>query len=164
MYIIEKEVGLDAGHRVPTHGSKCRNLHGHRYTVIAIVQAPEVVPDEAEANNSGMVMDFGALKQGLLEVVHDPYDHKLILWHKDPLLTGENATKMREVLYSVGIISEINEAESGVILVPCIPTAENLAKHWYLLLQEWLKFEAPWANLVELVVWETPTSKACYRP
>ncbi len=34
-YSVTRRISIDAAHRVSTHGSKCRNLHGHRYMIEA---------------------------------------------------------------------------------------------------------------------------------
>ena len=32
-FSITRSIGVDYGHRVMTHGSKCRSIHGHRGTI-----------------------------------------------------------------------------------------------------------------------------------
>lgn len=54
---VSKDVQFDAGHRVPSHASKCRNPHGHRYRVVAYCVG-DVVEDGGSADD-GMVVDFG---------------------------------------------------------------------------------------------------------
>lgn len=115
MFEVKKWIEIDAGHRVPYHASKCKNLHGHRYRIEATVRADMLVPDEEARTDSGMVIDFGMLKTFLMQEVHDPYDHKLILWEKD---------RMCKLLLSGG-----NPIPSFEI-IPVIPTAENLARFW----------------------------------
>ncbi len=63
MYTMSREIGIDAGHRVPTHGSKCKNLHGHRYTIQAICKAGFL---QSEGEQKAMVIDFGFLKEEML--------------------------------------------------------------------------------------------------
>ena len=41
-FIVRRQIGIDAGHRVMTHGSKCRNMHGHRYTIEAHCQTGQM--------------------------------------------------------------------------------------------------------------------------
>lgn len=125
MFLIRKTIELDAGHRVPYHASKCRRLHGHRYVVTAIVAAPELVPAATQRPDAEMVMDFGVIKQALQEVVHDPFDHKLILWAQDPL--GQTPDFLM-ALENAGL--EAADGSSGVMWIPCIPTAEALAQFW----------------------------------
>lgn len=155
MYVIEKCVEIDCGHRVTTHGSKCRNLHGHRYKVIAEVEADTVVPDSAGQSDSGMVMDFGDLKQVLMDEVHDPFDHKLILWRSDPLLVLREEGTLRSILEACGI-------GEGLVTTHCIPTAENLAELWFYRVQDALDAIGFRGTLVSIKVWETPNSLATF--
>ena len=161
MYEIRKWVELDAGHRVPTTTSKCRHLHGHRYRVTAVVTADSVVPETSGRSDAGMVVDFGVVKQALLQEVHDPYDHQLILWENDPLVNDPN--------FFDGL--DHHELWSpGVRLVPCIPTAEELARFWAPKVQEALYQLTPGVphrhlfHLRALEVRETPTSYATFYP
>lgn len=189
MIVISKEVELDAGHRVPTHASKCKNLHGHRYKVKAEMRCEELVPDESGRSNAGMVMDFGVLKQALMEVIHDPFDHKLILWEHDPLLQAfiMVTSGIPEVYSPLGfgpaeeerpktgtfdalkpLLAVVGISE-GLVVVPCIPTAENLARLWFESVAAYLRGRvghemAEGAHLVRLEVYETPTSCAVYMP
>jgi 6-pyruvoyltetrahydropterin/6-carboxytetrahydropterin synthase len=141
MYLISKEIEFDAGHRVPLHASKCRNPHGHRYRVVALIQGELIT----EGSESGMVRDFGIVKELLMEHVHDKYDHGFIVHINDI-----------PMLHALGSIDTYGEPDWKIIVVPFIPTAECLAKSIY----DDLKLLLP--NLVEIVVWETPTSCASY--
>lgn len=113
--IVERYVDIDAGHRVARHGSKCRNLHGHRYRLTVRVAGP-VKEDESEEH--GMVIDFGRVKEALM-VIHDEWDHRLLIGADDP---------------HKGILSGL----PGLVIVPVQPTAENLAALAMTKLQELL--------------------------
>ena len=152
MFSIEKEVELDMGHRVPFHDSKCKNIHGHRYKVRAYVSADEVVPDEDRVSDSGMVMDFGVIKDVLMKVVHDPFDHKLCLWGEDP------------VGYHSSFLFVEQQFGLEVMRIDVVPTAENLAKYWYWLVYEEFLVQGFRGTLDALRVYETPTSTALYFP
>lgn len=145
---ISKEVEFDTGHRVPGHEAKCRHPHGHRYRVVVHCSGPIVelpgAPDE------GMLVDFGALKSMMTELVHDPLDHAFLCHLDDPLL---------DVLLKAG-------PECGfdrIVAFPYVPTAENIAR-WV-----WASLEQPIVaqfgthlELTRVEVWETPTSRAAY--
>lgn len=159
-HVIEKCIEIDAGHRVPYHKSKCRNLHGHRYRIVAVCAIDSLPPDIPGSSEAGMVIDFGDLKAAMEEVFDAGYDHKLILWENDPLLKIQDmmlVSVFETALQELGI-------SSGLVIVPCIPTAENLAKHWYGLLSQALQGSGFQGRLTELKVWETPTSLAVYMP
>lgn len=144
MFEIRKHIELDAGHRVPHHASKCRNIHGHRYRVTAIVRGEDTIAPETGRSDAGMLVDFGDIKKVLMEKVHDPYDHRLILWEKDKL---------------VPILQEMGPAW-GMVTVPCIPTAEELARFWGRAIFDALSIDGMWLHAIE--VRETPTSFATY--
>ena len=150
MFRVSKHVEIDAGHRVPYHDSKCQHLHGHRYRITLTAEAPETVPADVFRSDSGMVVDFGTLKQVLIAAVHDPYDHKLILWTKDPLIVDEEITlkNLHPVL------------KDSIIMVPCVPTAEELARFWGHLCLNLLAGSS--FDLYSCEVRETPTSIATY--
>lgn len=134
--LISKEIEFDAGHRVPLHASKCKNPHGHRYKVRATIEGELIT----EGPESGMVRDFSIVKEILTEQVHDVYDHGFIVHVED--------REMRSALFNHGW---------KVITVHFVPTAECLAQDIYYT----LKKDLP--NLVEITVWETPTSAATFK-
>lgn len=142
-YVITKEVQFDAAHRVPLHASKCKNLHGHRYRVVAHVEGELIT----EGPESGMVRDFSIVKQKMNEKIHDVYDHGTIVYEGDQ--------NLRDLLFD----SNDRPVHGwNVRLVPFIPTAECLAKFFFEELEE------SGLKMVQLDVWETPTSCASYRP
>jgi 6-pyruvoyltetrahydropterin/6-carboxytetrahydropterin synthase len=168
MFTVRKHIEIDAGHRVPYHGSKCRNLHGHRYRITAVVGTPELVPPDVEVSDAGMVVDFGVIKQVLTQVVHDRFDHKLLLWERDPLvepwLVYPNAptNPFQKLALELGITT-------GIVILPCIPTAEELARYWGQQILETVSRDVAqpryWDDRLELMaieVMETPTSVATW--
>ena len=56
-YQITRGISIDAGHRVPHHHSKCRNIHGHRYEIQAVCRGPL----QNSGSQQGMVLDFAFL-------------------------------------------------------------------------------------------------------
>jgi len=154
MYTVRKYVEIDAGHRVPFHESKCCNLHGHRYRITAELRAPSLVDPSSRRSDSGMVMDFGMIKEILMQEIHDPFDHKMILWERDPLWDAE------------GFIHALERTGIAPIAVPCIPTAEELADYWATLFRAELQKRAEEIpielTLASLEVRETPTSTATW--
>jgi 6-pyruvoyl-tetrahydropterin synthase len=51
--------------------------------------------------------------------------------------------------------------QQKIIFVDFIPTAENLAKHWYEIMREALLRHS--IRISHVTVWETPTSTATYK-
>lgn len=143
---ITKQIGFDAGHRVPKHQGKCSAPHGHRYELFVtckgqIIETPGS-PDE------GMLVDFGHLKKLMVELISDKLDHKFILYEKD-----------------FDLASALEYANFGDDLVsfPYIPTAENIARWCWDALQ--MPIKVMWGEnlwLEDVTVFETPTSSASY--
>jgi len=141
-FLVEKEIEFDAGHRVPSHKGKCRNPHGHRYRVVV-----GVVGDlhAAGGSDEGMVIDFGDIKEAMTKYIHDVHDHGFIMYG------GDDA--MRVGFYEA---SFFDEPDFKIIQVPFVPTAENLAKHF------WEIMTSAIHGVAYVKVYETPTSMAVY--
>lgn len=150
MFRVSKYIEIDAGHRVPYHDSKCKNIHGHRYRITLTAEAPETVPPDVFRSDSGMIVDFDKLKEVLMSAIHDRYDHKLILWIQDPLVAETDIT-MKNLPQPI---------KDSIIMVPCVPTAEELARFWGGLCGSLLAGYS--FDLYSCEVRETPTSRATY--
>jgi 6-pyruvoyltetrahydropterin/6-carboxytetrahydropterin synthase len=94
----------------------------------------------AELDDQGMVTDFSALRRHIGDWIDRTLDHKLVLHQDDPLVP---------VLRGMG---------DPVLAIPDHPTTENLAK----LIFEHVEREG--YPVVEVTLWETPTSYATYTP
>jgi len=67
MYQIFVEEHFDAAHYLPSYHGKCEKLHGHRFKVVARLEAPKL-------DDSGLAYDFALLKQHLTGVLAR-FDH-----------------------------------------------------------------------------------------
>ncbi len=67
MYQLFVEEHFDAAHYLPNYHGKCEKLHGHRFKVVARVEA-------AKLDDTGLACDFAQLKQHLREVLAR-FDH-----------------------------------------------------------------------------------------
>ena len=67
MYQVSIEKHIDAAHYLRDYQGKCEALHGHRYRVVAKVQASKV-------NEIGLAYDFTVLKQHLADIL-SRFDH-----------------------------------------------------------------------------------------
>ena len=108
---IRRWVETDTGHRVPNHKSKCRHMHGHRYRWEAELEG--YVVTLGGVSEEGMLMDFTDVSAILNEYIHDVVDHAFIVYEGD-----------KEALVALSHMGE----EHRTLIVPFIPTAENLAK------------------------------------
>lgn len=154
---ICRRIEIDAAHRVPDHKSKCYNLHGHRY----VIEAELTGTLFKEGAQTGMVMDFGFIKDIMVREIHEPCDHGLIL-SKDDLgmlqLVAKPSAKHWAPYRGVKLY-----------LLDVSPTAENLAEHWYMRLRTavdkylcTLELDAPMPKVTAIHVWETPNCVATF--
>jgi len=67
MYQVFVEDHFDAAHYLPDYHGKCEKLHGHRFKVVARLEA-------AKLDDSGLAYDFAQLRQHLREVLAR-FDH-----------------------------------------------------------------------------------------
>ena len=95
---------ISCGHRVFQHESKCAHLHGHNYRVHFTCEAEEL-------DGIGRVIDFSDMKSCLCMWLEDNWDHKTLIWEKDPWA------------------KVLPEIDPTVVIVPFNPTAENIAQH-----------------------------------
>lgn len=107
--LITRKLEFDAGHRISTHDSQCRHLHGHRY-VIEITLSGNIISDEGVAEQ-GMVMDFSKVKQIAKAVLVDQWDHAFLVYSGDTLVFN--------------FLQSLPDHKTVVLNVQ--PTAENLA-------------------------------------
>jgi 6-pyruvoyltetrahydropterin/6-carboxytetrahydropterin synthase len=103
-FSVVRKHEIHCGHRVYGHTGKCRFLHGHSYIFHFHCTSQSL-------DDLGMVVDFGIIKTTLCQWLEDNYDHRMLLWDKDP--------------YAV----EVAKIDESVVIVPYNPTAENIAKH-----------------------------------
>jgi 6-pyruvoyltetrahydropterin/6-carboxytetrahydropterin synthase len=108
---IKRYIETDTGHRVPNHKSKCRHMHGHRYRFEAELEG-DVVQDSG-VSEEGMLMDFSDVSQILTVYIHDVVDHAFVVYEKD-----------EQALQALSVMDDGHRT----VIVPFIPTAENLAK------------------------------------
>lgn len=137
MYTLISEASFDSAHFLAQYEGKCRNIHGHRWTIKV-----EIYGEDLQENGScrGMLVDFGDLKKYLKELA-DYYDHALII-EKD---------SMRELTLNV-----LKGDGFRIIEVEFRPTAENFAKYFY------NYFKNKGFLVKNIFVYETPNNCATY--
>jgi len=109
MITIERYHDFSYGHRVVGHEGKCAGLHGHNGRVTFTCVAEKL--DEL-----GRIVDFSVLKSKLCQWIEDNWDHKMLLWRKDPVRAILGRTDNDSIVNSIQPVS-FN------------PTAENLAHY-----------------------------------
>ncbi len=160
--IVHREISIDCGHRVPDHTSKCRSPHGHRYRIIATC-CGEILEKDGHSED-GMVIDFGRIKQFMMDVLDGIYDHAFIVSQRDTVLMNmyfpgqvpadvitrydseldnqlenyclalEHGHELKAVSLPMTLISAQDPAGMKIVPVGYTPTVENMAKHMFDLL------------------------------
>ena len=106
MISVTKKHTFSAAHRLYDYNGQCEHLHGHNYQV-------ELTITKENLNSLGMIVDFADIKHILLHALDKEWDHKTLLYAKDPL-----SHKLAEIL-----------TDGSVCTVPFNPTAENMAAY-----------------------------------
>lgn len=170
-FTVTRQIAIDAGHRVMTHGSKCRHLHGHRYTIEATCVAGHL---QARGEQSDMVLDFGFLKEEMLAAIDAPCDHGFLAYVEDAELLAmfrpeeADATAwlapIRAAVARDGYcLTSDTRMGTKLYVIDVNPTAEQLCRHWFHRLQPVVAARSGGlAQLREVVVWETPHCRAGY--
>jgi 6-pyruvoyltetrahydropterin/6-carboxytetrahydropterin synthase len=145
--LITRRLEFDAGHRIPNHNSQCKHLHGHRYA-IEITLSGDVITREG-ISEQGMVMDFSDVKRIANARVVDAWDHAFLVYRGDAPVCA--------------FLSSLPDHKTVVLDV--IPTAENLAKLAFELLEP--AYQDVYGNHLQLErvrLYETPNNWAdCVR-
>jgi 6-pyruvoyltetrahydropterin/6-carboxytetrahydropterin synthase len=117
MLTITRKLEFDAGHRIPDHKSQCRNLHGHRYTLLITLNG-EVNQAEGQSD-SGMILDFSDVKALAKECLVDVWDHAFLVCCNDHV-----------VMQFLGSLPD-----HKTVVLDRVPTVENLAQIAFNILQ-----------------------------
>lgn len=112
-YILGSSHNFDAAHWLVGHEGKCKNLHGHNWTVHLELLSHTTIKDGSQR---GMVLDFYNLKKDFRRLVDD-FDHSVIAEE------GTISNKLLEAFKEEGF--------ERIRLVPFRPTCENFAPYFY---------------------------------
>lgn len=137
MYTLVSEASFDSAHFLQGYNGKCRNIHGHRWTIKLEIYGQEL---EKIGHLRGMLLDFGDIKKELKELA-DYLDHSLII----------EKNSMRETT-----LNALKEDGFRVIELDFRPTAENFSKYVY------DYFTGRGLKVKKVVVYETPNNCATY--
>lgn len=132
MFRVTQQIDFCYGHRLLNYEGKCRFLHGHNGRAVISLERQEL-------DGRGMLVDFTDIKRSLRTWIDEELDHRMIMHRDDPL---------------VPLLQSQNQP---VFLIPCNPTAENIAR---LIYERAHQFGFP---VVDVTLWETPNSCASFR-
>ena len=99
MFEIEVSAAFEAAHFIDGYAGKCARLHGHNWTVEAIVRGEEL--DEL-----GMLVDFKILKAELKKIL-DEFDHRFLNELETFAAENPTAENLARTIYRRLALSEI---------------------------------------------------------
>lgn len=141
---------------------KCRHIHGHQGTIMIYL--------EGDSLQSGMVTDFKHLNW-FKKWLDDTLDHKFIIDINDPLIDSmfplhtDLCNKMDQtggckVFNESNLTGPIKEIYEGLVIVPFVPTSENLS-HWIWEIAQ-NKMDKLGVKVSRVQFYETPKSQSNY--
>ena len=137
MYIITTEASFDSAHFLAGYNDKCRNIHGHRWTIKLEIFGENLNNNE---HLRGMLIDFGDIKKELKELA-DYLDHSLII-EKDTLKSNT--------------LKALKDEGFRILEFNFRPTAENFSKYIF------DYFKEKKISVKKVIVYETPNNCATY--
>tara|TARA_B100001173_G_C15927389_1_gene521211 strand:+ start:245 stop:685 length:441 start_codon:yes stop_codon:yes gene_type:complete len=122
---VTKEFKFEAAHALDGYDGKCQDIHGHNYH-LKVTFLGEPIKDKS-TSNSGMVVDFGEIKDFLNQKIKPLFDHRLILRNDSRFLGLEKInqrtryvdyqpTTENMLLEIVEIVSNDFEKNKGFVL------------------------------------------------
>lgn len=140
MYTLTTQITFEAAHRLKSAYSEAcfKNIHGHSYRV-------EVEVGSRFLNADNMICDFKKLKEVINTTLEEKYDHSCFLHKDDPL------------------VAPITENCKKVFVCSENPTAEFMARKFFVELQQAFAEEKTGCEPVRVSVWETEHNMATYR-
>jgi len=113
MYQLFTEEHFDAAHYLRKYRGKCETVHGHRYKIVARVEAEKL--DEA-----GLAYDLARLKRQLREIIA-PFDHACL---NDVLPFNRIEPSCENIASTIYNELKLRLSGSGVTLV-CVEAWES---------------------------------------
>lgn len=154
MITVTKTYRAEIAHRLMNYTGKCAHLHGHSYRFEVTVRSaePDGALNQRLAEGDGMLLDFKFVKRAIEKVI-EPYDHSLVLYRDDPLVSEVYGG-------SPGIRFSADNQEARLHVWAVNPTAENMAHIFARNINNLLPTHF---KVTHLRVWETATSHADWR-
>ncbi len=144
---ITKEFTWCMAHMLANHDGKCRNIHGHTYSMqVEIARKEGGVIDHKGFTDHGMVMEFNDVKGIIKRLIVDRLDHAFLYW-KDSTDPMEHE-----------IASILRKFDRKMVEIDYRPTAEEMAIHFKGEIDQEIQKLGVYVS--SLIVWESPTSFA----
>jgi len=136
---VTREFSFEMAHVLKNYDGPCRNVHGHSYRLFVTVSGiPFNDPDNPK---NGMVIDFGDLKNIVLDKIVNVFDHSVVVSR------DFDEQKMKMMTKTFG----------NTVIVDYQPTCENLVADFAVRLNEAISGKV---KLHSLRLYETARSYA----
>jgi len=136
---VSKEFSFELAHSLGFHNGQCSNLHGHSYKMIVTLRSQHLI--------NGMVMDFTDIKDIVNRTIIQNYDHACVV------------NKNSQYEFDKELIELLKKHNKKLVLVDFYPTAEEMARHFYNMLDKELN---QGIKVKEVILYETKSSCAKY--
>lgn len=119
--MVTKRFTFDAAHQLEHHDGKCSQMHGHTYTLEITVEG---VPLPVAPGNpkSGMIVDFGDLKQLVVDHLLSKIDHAVLndAFHYTTaeVMAQEIFTMLEPAIADIHYIPAVLHSFKGALEVP----------------------------------------------
>lgn len=149
MMQVTKEFTFDSAHFLPRYYGKCEKMHGHTYRLLVTV--------EGEVGENGLVIDFVILKKIVKERVLNKLDHQVLNDVLD-VPSAENT--------AIWIWNQLFDLKSHIAAQlddPNLP--QSITKYFKDQNKDGIDVSefSNQIQLVEVKLWETPTSSVSYK-
>ena len=146
---VTKEFTFDSAHFLPRYYGKCERMHGHTYRLQVTV--------EGEVGENGLVIDFVILKKIVKERVLNQLDHQVL----NDVLEIPSAENI-----AVWIWNQLSDLKSHIAAQlddPNLP--QSITKYFKDQNKEGIDVSefSDQIQLIEVKLWETPTSSVSYK-
>jgi 6-pyruvoyltetrahydropterin/6-carboxytetrahydropterin synthase len=128
---ITKIFSFEAAHALKDYDGPCKNIHGHSYKLWVTVSG-------RVNRETGILIDFGFLKNIIYDNIISAFDHRLLLHAEDEMVKN-----------NIGILTQ------NLMVLPFNPSSENLSIHFAELITNALPENV---KLHHLKLYETETS------
>ena len=140
---ITRRLEFDAGHRITSHSSQCKHLHGHRYG-LEVTLSGNIIQTEG-VSEQGMVMDFSEVRDVARSHIVDKWDHAFLVYAGDKAIV--------DFLCSL--------PDHKTVILDLVPTAENLAQEAFRILDKaYVDVYGNDLRLERVRIYETPNNWA----
>ena len=140
--IITKQFRFEMAHMLEGHPGMCKNLHGHSYILEVSVSSND---------DNDMIIDFSELKHIVNKCIVYKLDHAFAY---DSLSTDPCQTS---------IVDTLNKFSLKTFAFSGRPTAENMSKQIYHIIDNEIKLSSCNISLVKVRLYETVTGWCDYQ-